>query len=82
MAQGTPTISGPSSYSERTYHSKPALARRYGVSPRSIDRWRSDGKFPKPDMILPSGQPRWRDDTIERHEKASAVAAAALRATS
>jgi len=77
MAQGKVAISG-----ERTYYSKPALARRYGVSPRSIDRWRSDGKFPKPGIILPSGQPRWGDDTIEQHEKASAVAAAALRATS
>jgi predicted DNA-binding transcriptional regulator AlpA len=64
-----------------TYHSKPALAQRYGVSSRSIDRWRLDGKFPKPDIILPSGQPRWRDDTIERHERRSVTNNAPALAT-
>jgi hypothetical protein len=59
-----------------TYHSKPALARRYGVSPRSIDRWRGLGKFPQPDIVLPSGQPRWSDDTIERHERRSVASSA------
>jgi hypothetical protein len=62
MSQNKPT----------SYYSKPALAQRYGVHPRSIDRWRADGKFPQPDIILPSGQPRWRDDTIELHERRSA----------
>ena len=49
----------------KRYYSKPALADRYGVSSRTIDRWRSDGLFPAPDLVLPNGAPRWSDDTME-----------------
>jgi hypothetical protein len=56
---------------DKRYRSKGNLADRYEVSERTIDRWRSDGKFPQPDIVLPSGQPRWSDDTIERHERRS-----------
>jgi hypothetical protein len=52
------------------YRSKGALADRYQVSPRTIDRWRGEGKFPPPDLVLPSGAPRWSDDTITAHERA------------
>jgi predicted DNA-binding transcriptional regulator AlpA len=51
------------------YLSKPELARRYGVSSRTIDRWRTDGLFPAPDITLPSGAPRWRDATVTAHER-------------
>jgi hypothetical protein len=53
----------------KRYHSKPALADRYGVSSRTIDRWRSDGLFPAPDIVLPNGAPRWSDETVETHER-------------
>jgi hypothetical protein len=52
------------------YRSKGSLADRYSVSPRTIDRWREEGKFPPPDLVLPSGSPRWSDDTITAHERA------------
>ena len=52
------------------YRSKGSLADRYEVSERTIDRWREEGKFPPPDLVLPSGQPRWADDTIAAHERA------------
>ena len=52
------------------FRSKGNLADRYSVSPRTIDRWREEGKFPPPDLRLPSGSPRWSDDTITTHERA------------
>lgn len=61
----------------KQYWGKPNLARRYGVSTRSIDRWRGDGKFPQPDLILPNGQPRWLDETVEAHERRSVTENAA-----
>jgi len=53
----------------KRYHSKPALADRYGVSSRTIDRWRSDGLFPAPDLVLPNGAPRWSDELVVNHER-------------
>ena len=53
------------------YHSKGALARRYGVVTRTIDRWRGSGSFPAPDMVLPNGAPRLSDDTVAAHERNS-----------
>jgi len=52
------------------YRSKGNLADRYEVSERTIDRSRGEGKFPPPDLVLPSGSPRWSDDTIMAHERA------------
>ncbi|HEY6602928.1 MAG TPA: hypothetical protein VI009_14070 [Xanthobacteraceae bacterium] len=51
------------------YRSKGSLADRYEVSERTIDRWREEGKFPPPDLVLPSGAPRWSDDLVEAHER-------------
>jgi hypothetical protein len=59
------------------YHSKPALAGRYAVSTRTIDRWRSDGLFPAPDLVLPNGAPRWSDELIVKHERSAVGKAAA-----
>ena len=52
------------------YHSKSDLAARYRVTTRTIDRWHTDGLFPKPDLILPNGSPRWSDDAVVAHERA------------
>jgi hypothetical protein len=53
------------------YHSKGALAERYSVDVRTIDRWRETGFLPAPDLILPGGRPRWSDDTVVAHERSS-----------
>ena len=53
------------------YHSKTDLANRYRVTTRTVDRWRVDGLFPEPDLILPNGAPRWSDDTVVAHERDS-----------
>lgn len=52
---------------------KGALAERYGVTPRSIDC--VEGKFPPPDLIMPTGRRAWADSTIEQHERMCARAA-------
>jgi predicted DNA-binding transcriptional regulator AlpA len=56
--------------SSKIFHSRSALAQRYGVSPRTIDRWLRRKRFPEPDLHL-SGGPRWSDETIVAFERAS-----------
>jgi len=55
------------------YHSKGDLAARYGVVTRTVDRWLGAGLFPKPDLFLPNGAPRWSDDLLVAHERAAVV---------
>lgn len=43
---------------------KKAVAARLDVSTRTVDRWIKDGKFPKPNVVLPSTGERGGD--IER----------------
>ena len=58
------------------FWTKPNLAARYGgKSTRTIDRWVEAGRFPRPDIRLPNGQPAWADATIEQHELASVARA-------
>ena len=53
------------------YFSKTDLADRYRVVTRTVDRWRDDGLFPEPDLILPNGAPRWSDELVVAHERAA-----------
>jgi hypothetical protein len=53
------------------YHSKSDLAERYHVVTRTVDRWRVDGLFPEPDLILPNGAPRWSDELVVAHERSA-----------
>jgi predicted site-specific integrase-resolvase len=53
------------------FHSKRALAERYGVCIKTVERWTDSGFFPKPDLILKNGAWRWRDDTVAEHERNS-----------
>jgi len=62
---------------DKRYRSKGNLADRYEVSERTIDRWRTDGLFPAPDLVLPSGAPRWSDETITAHERTLVAKSAA-----
>jgi predicted DNA-binding transcriptional regulator AlpA len=57
-----------SSGAER-YLSKTDLAERYGVSTRTVDRWRDDGRFPPADLILPNRGPRWSDRAVDAFER-------------
>lgn len=41
----------------------------YEVSPRTVDRWRENGRLPEP-IDYPSGKPRWRaSDIIAQMDK-------------
>jgi predicted DNA-binding transcriptional regulator AlpA len=41
------------------------LARELAVSPRTIRRWISEGRFPRPILVSPGGPARWRVGQIE-----------------
>jgi hypothetical protein len=53
------------------YHSRRALADRYSVTTRTVDRWVYDGLFPAPDLRLPNLAPRWSDELVVAHERAA-----------
>jgi predicted DNA-binding transcriptional regulator AlpA len=50
--------------------SKSEIVSRYGISPRTLERWLKTKRFPTPDLHLPGGQPRWSDAVVEAHERA------------
>jgi predicted DNA-binding transcriptional regulator AlpA len=52
----------------RRWFSKRAVAARYGVHPRSIERWAANGTFPK-GRQLPNRRWAWTDAEIEAHER-------------
>lgn len=52
----------------RRWLSKRELARRYGVHPRSIERWSESGRFPR-GVQLPNKRWYWTDLEIEQHER-------------
>jgi hypothetical protein len=55
----------------KLFFSKPLLAQRYAVSTRAIERWILSGRFPRPDLVLPNGRPRWSDEVVVAHERAA-----------
>ena len=50
------------------WFSQTALAKRYGVTTRTVQRWTKSGKLPPPDK-LPRGRAAWGDIVIEAHER-------------
>jgi hypothetical protein len=50
------------------WFSKREVAARYGVHPRSIERWSAAGKFPAGTQ-LPNHRWYWTDAEIETHER-------------
>jgi len=52
--------------------SKRQVADRYGVHPRSIERWSAAGKFPRGTQ-LPNKRYYWSDIAIEAHERGLVV---------
>jgi len=56
----------------KTFLRKLQLAKRYGVSERTIDRMRRQRRIPPPDLY--AGRfPLWWDETIEGNERAAAL---------
>jgi hypothetical protein len=52
----------------RRWLSKRAVAARYGVHPRSIERWAEAGQFPR-GVQRPNRRWYWSDLEIEEHER-------------
>jgi len=50
------------------WFSKREVAERYGVHPRSIERWQEAGKFPA-GVQFPNTQWYWPIDAIEQYER-------------
>jgi hypothetical protein len=50
------------------WFSKREVAARYGVHPRSIERWSESGKFPAGTQF-PNTQWYWSIDAIEQYER-------------
>jgi hypothetical protein len=48
--------------------SKREVAQRYGVHPRSIERWQEAGTFPRGTQ-MPNGHWFWNRAAIEQHER-------------
>jgi hypothetical protein len=51
----------------KTYYRQAAVARRYGVKPRTILRMRREGRLPPPDFFL-GPYPLWSDETLTTFE--------------
>jgi hypothetical protein len=50
---------------------KAAVAERYGIDQRTVDRWKLDGRLPKPHYR--GRLPLWREDELERLERKAVV---------
>ena len=56
----------------RRYLRKKAVAERYGVHERSVDRMKNDGRLPPPDFY--NGRfPLWGEDTLDASDRAAAL---------
>jgi predicted site-specific integrase-resolvase len=52
---------------------KAAVAERYGVDERTVDRWKLDGRLPAPHYR--GRLPLWREDELEHLDRKAVVAA-------
>jgi hypothetical protein len=48
---------------------KSQLAARYGITPRSVDRWSHEGRLPQAKYLRGSRLPLWDLDEIEALER-------------
>jgi predicted site-specific integrase-resolvase len=44
------------------------VAERYSVSTRTVDRWKKDGRLPRPTR-MPNGREAWTDEQLETNER-------------
>jgi hypothetical protein len=65
----------------KTFLRKRQLAKRYGVSERTIDRMRSEGRLSQPDLYA-GRYPLWGEETVEADERAAILRTPVPKATS
>ena len=44
------------------------VGRRYGVTPRTVDRWKKQKLIPQPDFTI-NRRHYWREDGLDRHDR-------------
>jgi predicted DNA-binding transcriptional regulator AlpA len=59
----------------KKYSRKSAVARRYGVSERTVDRYVREGRLPKPVYLPGSRIPLFAETELEEAERLAAVRA-------
>jgi hypothetical protein len=62
----------------RKFVSKRAVADRYDVVIRTIDRWVKAGILPVPDLVI-NHRDYWHEESLDRHDRAAVVARAAAK---
>ena len=63
----------------KQYLRKAGVAKRYGIDPRSVDRWLADGKIPKP--IHKGRVPLWDVDALDACDRAATATTARPKAS-
>ena len=59
-----------------TWKRKKHLRARYGdVCDRTLERMIADGRLPPPEFPFRNRIPAWREDVLDAHDKAAAIAA-------
>ncbi len=61
----------------RRWSRKRAVAKRYDVTTRTVDRKAADGSLPKPKFPLGPHLPLWEDDELDAHDARARDEAAA-----
>ena len=64
------------SASDRRFFPKRAVARRYGVTTRTVDRWKKQKVIPPPDLTINNRQ-FWDEATLDRNDRERVAARAA-----
>jgi predicted DNA-binding transcriptional regulator AlpA len=53
----------------RRYFRKKQVAERYGVDPRTVDRWARERKIPPPVYMPGSILPLWQEEGLDEHDE-------------
>jgi hypothetical protein len=56
----------------RQYLRKSAVATRYGVTPRNVERMAKDGRIPPPTIYM-GRLPLWDQQTLDENDRAAAA---------
>jgi hypothetical protein len=68
----------PVEVSNRKFISKRAVADRYGVVIRTIDRWVKAGFLPGPDLVI-NHRDYWSEAGLDQHDRAAVATRAAAK---
>ena len=61
-------MSFPASATTRKYIAKRSVAQRYGVTPRTVDRWKKAKILPPADLTV-NGREYWNEGGLDEHDR-------------